>query len=38
MGYAEDQAKNSIRLTLGKSTTIADIDWTSQVIHQILQS
>jgi cysteine desulfurase len=37
MGYTEDQAKNSIRLTLGKSTTTADIDWTSQAIHQILQ-
>jgi len=37
LGYTEDQAKNSIRITLGKSTTIADINWTSQVIHQILQ-
>ena len=37
MGYTEDQAKNSIRITLGKSTTTADIDWTAQVIHQILE-
>ncbi len=37
MGYTEDQAKNSIRITLGKSTTTADINWTAQVIHQILQ-
>jgi cysteine desulfurase len=37
MGYTEHQAKNSIRITLGKSTTTADIHWTSQVIHQILQ-
>ncbi|MBD2149485.1 cysteine desulfurase [Pseudanabaena sp. FACHB-1277] len=37
LGYSEDQAKNSIRITLGKSTTTVDIDWTAQAIHQILQ-
>jgi cysteine desulfurase len=37
MGYSETEARNSIRLTLGKSTTEADIDWTSMVIHQILR-
>ncbi len=36
MGYSETEARNSIRLTLGKSTTTADIDWTSLVIHQII--
>ena len=36
MGYSEIEAKNSIRLTLGKSTTDADIDWTAMVMHQIL--
>jgi len=35
MGYSETDARNSIRLTLGKSTTEADIDWTSMVMHQI---
>jgi cysteine desulfurase len=37
MGYSETDARNSIRLTLGKSTTEADIDWTSIVMHQILR-
>ncbi|MEI6328546.1 MAG: cysteine desulfurase family protein [Pseudanabaena sp. ELA645] len=37
MGYSETDARNSIRLTLGKSTTEADIDWTSMVIHQTLK-
>ena len=36
MGYGETEARNSIRLTLGKSTTEADIDWTAMVMHQIL--
>ena len=36
MGYSETESKNSIRLTLGKSTTDADIDWTAMVMHQIL--
>ena len=36
MGYSEIESKNSIRLTLGKSTTDADIDWTAMVMHQIL--
>ena len=37
MGYSETEARNSIRLTLGKSTTEADIDWTAMVMHQILK-
>ena len=36
MGYSETESKNSIRLTLGKSTTDADIDWIAMVMHQIL--
>jgi cysteine desulfurase len=37
MGYSESEAKNSIRLTLGKATTQADVEWTSLVLHQILK-
>jgi len=36
MGYTEIESRNSIRLTIGKSTTEADIDWTAMVMHQIL--
>jgi len=36
MGYADAEARNSIRLTLGKSTTEADIEWTALAIRQIL--
>ena len=36
MGYSEVEARNSIRLTLGKSTNANDIEWTSLVIHQSL--
>lgn len=36
MGYSDSAATNSIRLTLGKSTTEADIEWTALAIHQIL--
>jgi len=36
MGYSPTEARNSIRLTLGKSNHEADIEWTSLVIHQIL--
>jgi len=37
MGYTETESRNSIRLTLGKSTTESDIDWTAMVMHQILR-
>ena len=37
MGYSETEARNSIRLTLGKSTTEDDIEWTAMVMHQILK-
>jgi cysteine desulfurase len=36
MGYSEEIAKGGIRLTLGKETTEADIDWTALVLKQIL--
>jgi cysteine desulfurase len=36
MGYSPTEARNSIRLTLGKANTDADIEWTSLAIHQIL--
>lgn len=37
MGYSEQAAKAGIRLTLGRSTTAADIDWTVLVLKQILE-
>ncbi len=36
MGYSEKQALGGIRLTLGKDTTMKDIEWTAIVIQQIL--
>lgn len=36
LGYSEEIAKSGIRLTLGKDTTEADIDWTALVLKQIL--
>jgi cysteine desulfurase len=36
MGYDEIAAKRGIRLTLGKDTTAADIDWTAMVLKQVL--
>jgi cysteine desulfurase len=37
MGYGDRTAKSGIRLTLGRHTTIEDIDWTALVLKQILQ-
>ncbi len=37
MGMGESAAFGAIRLTLGKYTTEADIDWTAIVLKQILQ-
>ncbi|GAB4236921.1 MAG: cysteine desulfurase family protein [Elainellaceae cyanobacterium] len=37
MGYSDRAAKSGIRLTLGKQTTKADIDWTAMVLKQILE-
>jgi cysteine desulfurase len=36
MGYTPEAAKRGIRLTLGKDTTEADIDWTAMALKQIL--
>jgi cysteine desulfurase len=36
MGYSEKAALGGIRLTLGKQTTAADIDWTAMVLKQVL--
>lgn len=37
MGYTEEPATRGIRLTLGRETTEADIDWTAMVLKQILE-
>ncbi|MBO1350978.1 MAG: cysteine desulfurase [Hormoscilla sp. GUM202] len=36
MGYSESAALGGIRLTLGRDTTMADIDWTAMVLKQVL--
>jgi cysteine desulfurase len=36
MGYDAAAAKRGIRLTLGKDTTQADIDWTAMVLKQVI--
>lgn len=36
MGYNSAAAKSGIRLTLGRHTTAADIDWTAMVLKQVL--
>jgi cysteine desulfurase len=36
MGYTPQQALGSLRLTLGRDTTEADIDWSAIVIKQVL--
>jgi cysteine desulfurase len=37
MGFSDSAAKTGIRLTLGRDTTEADVDWTAMVLKQILQ-
>ncbi|WP_427156789.1 cysteine desulfurase family protein [Aliinostoc sp. HNIBRCY26] len=37
MGYHQNAAFGGIRLTLGRDTTAADIDWTAMVLKQVLQ-
>lgn len=37
MGYTPAEALGGIRLTLGRETTEADIDWTAMVLKQILE-
>lgn len=36
MGYSQSDAVGGIRITLGKGTTVADIDWTAMVLKQVL--
>lgn len=36
MGYSDRAAKAGIRLTVGRETTAADIDWTVMVLKQVL--
>ncbi|MBD2358012.1 cysteine desulfurase [Tolypothrix sp. FACHB-123] len=37
MGYSEKAALGGIRITLGRETTAADVDWTAMVLKQVLQ-
>ncbi|AFZ42770.1 aminotransferase class V [Halothece sp. PCC 7418] len=37
MGYSQEMAMAGIRLTLGRSTTAADMEWTALVLRQVLQ-
>jgi cysteine desulfurase len=37
MGHSQKAALGGIRLTLGKQTTLVDVDWTAMVLKQILQ-
>lgn len=37
MGYSDRAALSGIRLTLGRDTTAADIDWTAMVLQQVLE-
>ncbi len=36
MGYSQQEAIKGIRLTLGRHTTLEDIDWTAMVLQQVL--
>lgn len=37
MGYSDTVALSAIRLTLGRQTTEADVDWTALVLRQVLE-
>ncbi|MBE9028998.1 cysteine desulfurase [filamentous cyanobacterium LEGE 11480] len=37
IGHSEPVAQTGIRLTLGKATTMADIDWAAMALRQILE-
>jgi cysteine desulfurase len=37
MGYSDSIALGGIRLTLGRDTTEADVDWTAMVLRQVLE-
>lgn len=36
MGYSDELAQSGIRLTLGRETTQADIEWTAMVLKQVI--
>jgi cysteine desulfurase len=36
MGYSDALALGGIRLTLGRDTMEADVDWTAMVLKQVL--
>ncbi len=36
MGYSDSVAQSGVRLTLGRETTLADVDWTAVVFQQVL--
>ncbi|ARV60331.1 cysteine desulfurase [Nostocales cyanobacterium HT-58-2] len=37
MGYPDNAALGAIRMTLGRDTTEADVDWVAMVLRQVLQ-
>ena len=37
MGFSDAMSRSGIRLTLGRETTSADIEWTAMVLKQVLQ-
>src|SRR4028119_2053781 len=37
MGYSDLVALGGIRLTVGRDTTVADVDWTTMVLKQVLE-
>jgi cysteine desulfurase len=37
MGYSDLVALGGIRLTVGRDTTEADVDWTAMVLKQVLE-
>lgn len=37
MGYSEKAAFASVRMTLGRDTTVEDVDWVAMVFKQVLQ-
>lgn len=37
MGYSENAALGAIRMTVGRETTEADVDWTAMVLRQVLE-
>ena len=36
MGYSDPIGRSSLRLTLGRQITLADVDWTAMVLKQVL--